>query len=344
MSAHARATSLRHVNRSISYTIIGMRLPVPLTFLLSSFLFFSTPIILAQEDAGDQGAPRFRAEVDQVVLYVSVHDRDGNLVTDLAREDFTVYEDKIEQQVTSFAQTEVPSSIGIIYDSSGSMRSKERMVAGAVDLFLDLSNPQNELFLIRFDDEVELEEDFTRDVEDIRDAIYNIVIRGGTALYDAIYLSAEKVADGEEPKKVLVVFTDGEDKDSYYTHEELMEKVRESDTQLFVVAFLDEELKDDGGFFGIFRSERDKVQDQISEIADVTGGKAFFPQEISELGSVFERIAKELKNQYRLAYISSNRKNDGNWRRIDVQIDKARERELKVRTRKGYLAKKDGPS
>lgn len=318
-----------------------MRLSAPPTLLLLGILLFSftLPLPLAQDPDG----PRFRTEVDQVVLYVSVYDREGNLVTDLQQEEFTVYEDKIEQEITSFAQTEVPSSIGIVYDSSGSMRNKERMVAGAVDLFLDLNNPQNELFLIRFDDEVELEEDFTRDVEDIRDAIYNIIIKGGTALYDAIYLSAEKVSEGEEPKKVLVVFTDGEDKDSYYTHEELMEKVRESDTQVFIVAFLDEDLKDDGGFFGIFRSERDKVQNQISEVAGVTGGKAFFPQDIRDLGPVFEQIARELKNQYRVAYISSNRKNDGNWREIDVQLEKARERDLRVRTKKGYFAG-DGPS
>lgn len=319
--------------------MVGMRLLAPPSLLLSLILSSTVSSLLAQEP----DAPRFRAEVDQVVLYVSVYDRDGNLVTDLQQDEFTIYEDKIEQEITSFAQAEVPSSIGIVYDSSGSMRNKERLVAGAVDLFLDMNNPQNELFLIRFDDEVELEEDFTRDVEDIRDAIYNIVIKGGTALYDAIYLSAEKVGEGQEPKKVLVVFTDGEDKDSYYTHEELMEKVRESDTQVFIVAFLDEDLKDDGGFFGIFRSERDKVQNQISEIADVTGGKAFFPQDAGELGPVFEQIAKELKNQYRVAYISSNRKKDGDWRQIDVQLDKARERQLRVRTRKGYFAG-DGPS
>ncbi|HLV00981.1 MAG TPA: VWA domain-containing protein [Acidobacteriota bacterium] len=317
-----------------------MRLLAPPSLLLFSILSYGVSSLLAQEP---DTTPRFRAEVDQVVLYVSVYDRDGNLVTDLKQEEFTIYEDKVEQEITSFAQAEVPSSIGIVYDSSGSMRNKERLVASAVDLFLNMNNPQNELFLIRFDDEVELEEDFTRDVEDIRDAIYNIVIKGGTALYDAIYLSAEKVSEGQEPKKVLVVFTDGEDKDSYYTHVELMEKIRESDTQVFIVAFLDEDLKDDGGFFGIFRSERDKVQNQINEIADITGGKAFFPQDPSELGPVFEQIAKELKNQYRVAYISSNRNKDGNWRQIDVQLERARERQLRVRTRKGYFAG-NGPS
>lgn len=297
--------------------------------------------LIRTELSSAQGTPRFRAEVDQIVVYASVHGDDDQLVTGLTREDFTLYEDRLEQDLTGFAQAEVPSSIGIVLDSSGSMRNKMGMVEEAIDLFLDLNNPQNELFFVRFDDEVELEEDFTQEVDDIRDAIANVVVKGGTALYDAVYLAVDKAQGGNEPKKVLVVFTDGEDKDSYYTSEEVMEKVQEADTQIFIVAFLDDQLKKSRGFFGVFKSQREKVQNEISQIAEITGAKAFFPEEIDELNGIFESIARELKSQYRLAYISSNRTRDGEWRRIDVKVKSAEEKGLKVRARKGYYAPKD---
>lgn len=297
--------------------------------------------LVAGQDSYGQGTPRFRAEVDQVVVYASVHGDDDQLVSGLKEEEFSLFEDRLEQQLTGFAQTDIPSSIGIVLDSSGSMRNKMGMVEEAIDLFLDLNNPENELFFVRFDDEVELEEDFTQEVDDIRDAIGNVVVKGGTALYDAIYLAVDKAQDGNEPKKVLVVFTDGEDKDSYYTSEELMDKVQEADTQIFIVAFLDKQLKKSRGFFGVFKSKKEKVENEISQIAEITGAKAYFPDNINELNGIFESIAQELKNQYRLTYISSNRSRDGVWRRIDVKVKDAKEKGFKVRARKGYYGPKD---
>lgn len=282
--------------------------------------------------------PVFRAEVNQVIVYTSVYDSNSQLVSGLAKEDFLVYEDKVEQEIVSFSQTDIPSSIGIVLDSSGSMRNKIGKVEQALDLFLSFDNSQNELFLIRFDDEVELEEDFTRDVEDIRYAISNVIVKGGTALYDAIHLSAEKVEEGNEPRKILLVFTDGEDKDSYYELEELIDKVEETDCIIFIVAFLDEELSEDKGFFGIFKSKKQEVRDKIASITDSTGGKAFFPREIGELGPIFQQIGVELKNQYRISYIPTNNAKDGAWRRIDVRIKNAEARGLKVRAKKGYFS------
>jgi len=263
------------------------------------FLSISVLLLLSGTIFGQQ-TPRFRALVDQVVVYASVYDADGALVTGLTADDFQVFEDRIEQEILTFERTEVPSTIGLVLDTSGSMRRKMALVEEALYLFLDQTNPDHELFLIRFDDEVELEEDFTREFDDIRDAIGNVIVKGGTALYDAIYLAVDKARDGSEPKKVAVVFTDGEDKDSYYTREELVEKVREGET----------------------------------------GGKAFFPQKIEELGTVFEGIARELKNQYRLSYRSSNTENTGGWRRIDVKIVGAKEKGFRVRARKGYYPDK----
>jgi Ca-activated chloride channel family protein len=307
--------------------------------LLAAFFLLVTTV--AAQDEPRIRTPRFRAEVEQVVVYASVYDSESHLVSGLSIEDFSLFEDRVEQSISNFMQTDIPSSIGIVLDSSGSMRSKMPTVEEALHIFLSDVNPQHEFFFIRFDDEVELEEDFTREVEDIEDSIANVIVKGGTAFYDAVYLSVDKAQQGNEPKKVVVVFTDGEDKDSYYQHDELLEKVREMDTQIFVVAFLDKSLSENKGFFGMFKSKKEEVEKQITDIADVTGGAAYFPEKVDELGAVFEGIARELKNQYRLSYTSTNKKRDGAWRRIDVKLKDASERGLKVRAKKGYYAPKD---
>ncbi len=296
---------------------------------------------VADEEGDEQSrkAPQFRAEVDQVVLYASIYDRNDQLLSGLQKEEFTVYENRVRQEITYFRQEDIPSTTGIIMDSSGSMRNKAQLVHEATQLFLSLTNPQNQLFLIDFDDEVRLEENFTHDREDIRDALDNLIISGGTALYDAIHLGVDKAQNGSEPRKTLIVFTDGEDRDSYYRHEELLEKIREADVQLHIVAFLDPALAARRGFFGIFKSQRERIIKTINGIAEYTGGKAFFPEKISQLKEAFQTIAHELRNQYRLAYISSNPVKDGNWRDINLVVQGAKERGLKVRAKKGYFAK-----
>lgn len=288
---------------------------------------------------GRRDVPQFRAEVDQVVIYASVYDNDFQLVSGLTQEDFRVYEDRVLQEVTYFGQDDVPSTIGVVLDISGSMRNKMDLVNKAAGLFLEMNHPENELFLISFKDKVELEERFTRDPEDIRDAMHNLIVSGGTALYDAIYLAAEEARRGSEAKKALLIFTDGEDKDSYYTHEELIAKLEELDVQVYLVAFLDADLSGSGGFFGIFRSERQKVQEKMEAITEATGGKTFFPEKIEELDDVFAGIAQDLRNQYRIAYVSSNPTKDGEWRRIDVALEDSKAKQYRIRARKGYYAK-----
>ncbi len=284
-----------------------------------------------------QGPPIFRQDVDQVVLYAAVYDENGELVTGLQQEDFTVFEDKVKEGITYFGRDDVPSTSGIVMDTSGSMGNKIDLVVKAAGLFVTRNHPENELFLITFDHKVDLEEDYTRDSEDIRDALDNITVSGGTALYDAVYLAIDKAQSGSEPKKVIVIFTDGEDRDSYYTHEELLEKIRESDVQVFMIAVLDPDLSDEGGFFGIFKSKRHKVKEKIEEIAENTGGKVYFPEKVQELDEVFQQIALELRNQYRLAYITHNPLKNGSWRTITVQVRDAKQRKLSVRAKKGYF-------
>jgi Ca-activated chloride channel family protein len=313
--------------------------PVVLSVFLLILHLTAFPSI-SQGQSSVRHPAQFRTEVDQVVLYATVHDKDGNLVSGLEEEDFTVYEDRVEQDITYLGQEDVPSTVGIVIDSSGSMRDKFDLVTDATHLFLSMNNVENELFFITFKGDVRLEEGFTRDVEDINDALENVIVSGGTALYDAIYLALDKASEGSELKKSVVVFTDGEDKDSYYSHEDLLEKVEESDVQLYIVAFLDKDLTPSGGFFGIFKSAREKIQQAIKVIPENTGGEAFFPKRIEELSEIFRAIAYELRHQYRLAYVSSNPVKNGTWRRTDIVLKDAKERGLKVRAKKGYYAKK----
>jgi Ca-activated chloride channel family protein len=281
---------------------------------------------------------RFTADVDQVVVYAAVYDGTGKLVSSLTKEDFEVYEDKILQEVTYFGLDDVPSTIGIVMDVSGSMRGKKEQVDQAAELFLELTHPSNELFLMGFNSKPRLDEDFTRDVEDIRDALFNQIVNGGTALYDAIYLAVEHAAEGSEPKKVIIVFTDGEDKDSYYELNEVVAKVEEADVQVFLVAFLDQGPPDDGGFFGMFKSPTERVAKAMASIAEATGGKALFPQKREDIEEAFRMIANELRNQYRLAYVSNIPQEEGQeaWRSVQVRLLNAKERGLRVRARKRY--------
>jgi len=283
-------------------------------------------------------SPQFRAAVDQVVVYAAVYDKVNQLVGGLTKEDFTVLEDKVPQQVTYFGLADMPSTVGVVVDCSGSMRQKIDSVIDAIKLFLAQNNPENELFLIKFNDEVSLEEGFTKDQEDITDALDNLVVSGGTALYDAILLAVDQAREGSEPRKAVIVFTDGEDKDSYYKQPEVLSKIQEADVQVHLVAFLDSDLSSEGGFFGVFKSEREKVTKTITDIADMAGGKVIFPQNVEELKPAFESIAHDLRNQYRLGYISTNSARDGSWRRVDVQVRESKEKGLKVRAKKGYTA------
>ena len=304
---------------------------------LSLFLI-GTVLLGVTMSSGLAQKARFTADVDQVVVYAAVYDGTGRLVSSLTKKDFEVYEDKILQEVSYFGLDDVPSTIGIVMDISGSMRGKKELVDQAAELFLELTHPSNELFLLGFNSKPRLDEDFTRDVEDIRDALFNQIVNGGTALYDAIYLAVEHAAEGSEPKKVIIVFTDGEDKDSYYELNEVVEKVEEADVQVFLMAFLDQGPPDDGGFFGMFKSPTEKVAKAMASIAEATGGKALFPQKKEDIEEAFRMIANELRNQYRLAYVSNIPQEEGQeaWRSVQVRLLNAKEKGLRVRARKRY--------
>jgi Ca-activated chloride channel family protein len=280
---------------------------------------------------------RIGVNVDLVVLYTSVLDKTGQFVSGLKQENFKVFEDGVGQNMLSFSQEDAPISLGIVLDTSGSMRSKFDNVIKAALAFIHASNPDDEVFLVGFNDEVELLEDFTSDIDTISDTLNNTIVTGGTALWDAIYLSVQKAHSGTRPKKALVVITDGEDRDSYYKLDEMVAKVQESDVQVYCIGLLDE-VPDKGMFGHWSKTEPEKAHDALQRIADETGAKAFFPKDIREINTIVSQIAYELRNQYSISYISSNQARDGTWRRLKVALDATGSNTMRVRYRPGYFA------
>jgi len=296
----------------------------------------------SEKEDKKKGGFRIGVDVNQVVIHVTVHEKNGELAGGLKQDNFQVYEDKVLQTITNFGRVDLPATLGLVMDRSGSMKRKAELVIRAAKQFVDKANPESEFFLIEFHQEVELVEDLTHDFDDIRDALDNMIVSGGTALYDAIYLAIEKAAEGTEAKKVILVFTDGEDQDSFYKLDELLSKARDSDVQVYLIVFMDEDIGREGGFFGIKKSEKEKLEKKMFEIAEATGGKVYYPNRLEDLAGVFSSIATELRNQYRIAYVSSNLVRDGKWREIRVQLANLPpkdQQQYRLRTKRGYYAK-----
>jgi Ca-activated chloride channel family protein len=277
--------------------------------------------------------------VDLVLMYTSVFDKSGRFVAGLKKDNFKLFEDGIQQTVTSFSQEDVPVSMGILLDLSGSMRGKIDQVNKSALALIRASNPQDQVFLIGFNDEVEQLQDYTSDIDEITDALENTVVTGGTALYDAIYLGVQKAHAGSKPKKAIVVITDGEDRDSYYKLDELLAKVQESDVQVFSIGLIDD--VPDKGFFGHWsKTAPEKAHDVLVKIAEETGGKPFFPNKLTDIHTIVADIAGELRSQYSLGYFSSNSARDGSFRRVKVELTGPAAANNHVRYRRGYFAPK----
>jgi len=276
--------------------------------------------------------------VDLVVVHTTVTDKNGKFVSGLKKDTFRIHENGIAQNIQYFSQEDVPISLGIVIDTSGSMRSKFDSVTRAALSFIRAGNPDDEEFLIGFNDEVELLEDYTNDIDLITDSLNNTVVSGGTALWDAIYLSVQKAQSGSKPKKALVVISDGEDKDSYYKLDEMVAKVQESDVQIYSIGFLSPEP--DQGLFGRWvKSEPEKARAALQKISEESGARAYFPKDVTEIHDIVAQIAYELRNQYSIAYTSSNPAKDGTWRRIKVALEPPPAEGMKVRYRAGYFSK-----
>jgi len=289
-----------------------------------------------------QGDKNYVISVDTTLIQVpvSVHDKEGRPVNNLAKDQFQVFEDKVQQQIKLFVHEDVPISLGLVIDNSGSMRSKRERVNSAALSFVRESNPADESFIVNFDDSAYLEQDFTSSIGDLMDALDNLDTRGETALYDAVYLSLEKVVkDGKRDSKALLLVTDGEDNTSKYKFEEVLKQLKESKVTLYAIGLLEE--NDQRG--GLFKPPPSKKAKQILEqFAESTGGVAYFPKSVDEVEEICKQIAHDLRNRYTLGYTPTNQKLDGSWRKVDVVINIPKNSASKVswRNKPGYYAPK----
>ncbi len=277
--------------------------------------------------SGCEPGVTFCVETEKVVLHVTVVDRQDRFVTDLSKEAFVVTEDSRLQELTYFAQEDVPVSLGLVIDNSGSMREKRLLVNQAALEFVRASNREDEVFVVNFNDETYLDQDFTSRIERLQDALQRIDTRGGTALYDAISVSLDHLAEEGDPrynKRALLVITDGEDTSSRMDLEILVRKIQSSDATIYGIGLLSEEER---------RAAR-RAERHLLSLTRPTGGPAYFPDATEEVEALVKRIAADIRNQYILEYSRPGGKGPG-FRRIQIEL-RGTDRSNKVRHRPGY--------
>ena len=269
--------------------------------------------------------PLFRTDTRLVVVHATVRDRRGALVTTLNRDAFAVYENGKRQPIALFQRDDVPVSLGLLIDNSGSMRTLRSKVEAAALALARASNPQDEMFVLNFNDKARIDVPFTSDPRVLEAGIRRVDAIGGTAMRDAIDLAQTYLTEhGTRDRKVLIVVTDGIDNASLVTPEQIERQAEQRDTVVFAVG-----LFGDAGKNGRGRHELDQLTDK-------TGGIAYYPAGIDEIGPVALEIARQIRNQYTLAYEPTNKALDGSYRTIRVAVT-GPER-LSVRTRAGYVA------
>ena len=270
-------------------------------------------------------------DVEEVVLNATVLDSSGHLVQNLTKDNFEVLEDGVKQNIISFQHSDVPVSIALVVDNSGSMSRKRPAVnKSALDL-IQASNPQDEAFVVNFSDEAFIDQEFTSDVNKLRDGLSHIESRGGTALYDAVVASADKLAaDAKHGKQVLVIITDGEDNASTLNLEQTIRRVQQlSGTVIYSIGLL----------FGdeMSRAEVRHARRALEMLSTETGGIAFFPKSIEQVDQIAAEVARDIRTQYTIGYHSTKPTSEPGFRRVQVNAQAAGTSKLSVRTRTGYF-------
>ena len=269
-----------------------------------------------------------RKDVDEVRLTATVVDDRQHIVTDLTRNDFTVFEDGKPQTIISFHHEDIPVSMGIVIDNSGSMREKRAKVNQAALNLVRSSNPQDEVFVVNFNDEYYLDQDFTNDLLKLKEALEKIDARGGTALYEAIVASADHLAkDARLERKVLFVVTDGEDNASRETLEQAVKQLQEENgPSVYAIGILGDE------------EHPKRAKRALEIIAQRTGGLAFFPRTLDEVDEISKQVAHDIRTQYTIGYKPTTPKSAGGFRTIHVEAKAKGRGKLMVRTKSGYYA------
>jgi Ca-activated chloride channel homolog len=270
----------------------------------------------------------YRSQVNEVILPVIVTDTRRHIVSNLQKNNFLVYEDGQPQTIIHFSREDVPVSIGIVVDNSGSMRTKRTAVTKAVLNLIQASNPQDEVFVVNFNDDPYLDQDFTNKLGPLREALDRVDSRGGTALYDAVIASADHLAKGaKKDKKVLLVITDGVDNESRESLESAIRKVQDDQGPIiYTIGILGDEP-------GIKRAKR-----ALQSLSDQTGGVAFFPKDLMEVDEISQEVARDIRNQYSITYQPTNPRSNGGYRKVKVEARAQGYKDLQARTRDGYFA------
>ena len=318
---------------------------MPRLTLIAAVALSGCLALFAQDPKQPQNQPQkqgkeytIKADVELVLETVSVLDKEGRPFDGLTKDNFQVFEDNVSQQIESFRHEDSPISLGLVIDNSGSMRNKRERVNSAALTFVRDSNPEDETFIINFDDQAYLEQDFTGSIGDLVDALDNIDTRGETALNDAIWLSVNKAKEGKREKKALLLITDGEDDASKYNLEKVLAHLKESKVTLYAIGLL-EENDERGGLFHAAPSK--KAKDALLKYAEVSGGAAYFPKTVDEVEAICKKIATDLRNNYTIGYIPKNSKLDGTWRDVKVTLTPPKGvtlKQLTVGYKQGYVA------
>jgi Ca-activated chloride channel homolog len=291
-----------------------------------------------KSEAADSEDAVFSTDTRLVPLNVTVTDKSGRLVTNLPQSAFQVYENGVLQQIKIFKREDVRVSLGLIIDNSGSMREKRQGVESAALALVKDSNPQDEVIVVNFNDEVYLDtcqgsassNCFTSDIKVMEHALTKIDSRGGTAMRDAIRLSAgELKAKAKRDKKVILVVTDGNDNASQISLDSLTRLAQQDDILIYAIGLLTDEDK----------REASKAQRALKILTETTGGTVFYPKDVSQVDSIAHQVARDIRNQYTIAYTPTNPALDGTFRQIKLVV-KAQGNPV-ARTRSGYYANKD---
>jgi VWFA-related protein len=281
--------------------------------------------------AGSQQGSTIKVDVNLVVLHTTVLDDRNAFADGLKQENFRVFEDKVEQKLSVFRREDVPVSMGLVIDNSGSMREKRPRVNEAALTLVQSSNPQDEAFVVNFNDDfyLDLDKDFTNSIPELKEALERIDSRGSTALYDAIIGSLDHLKKASKDKKVLLIVTDGEDNTSRNSIEKTIREIQKTDTVIYTIGLLGEESK----------KSKKGARKALKEIAEASGGLAFFPENVEDVHAICEQVAHDIRNQYTLGYYPSNTRRDGSFRAVSVSVIPPRGRgKLVARTRNGYYA------
>jgi Ca-activated chloride channel family protein len=290
------------------------------------------PAQTSPSTAGNRQQPSFRAGIDIVSLNVTVTDASNHYVTDLAENEFSVFEDGVKQNVTFFSRRQQPIALSLLLDSSASMEQHIGTLQTAATNFIKKLKPNDIAQVIDFDSRVEIRQGFTGNQADLQTAIEQTNAGGSTSLHNAIYIALKELrkvkAVNEEDvrRQALIVFSDGEDTSSLVSFEEVLDLAKRSETAIYAIALRGNDVQAKG-----FR----EAEFVMRTLAQETGGRAFFPARIEDLAGVYSQIADELASQYTLGFTSANQRRDGAWRRLVVQVSRAN---ITPRTKKGYYA------